>query len=190
MWHPAIIARILEPVAADLLNTINQRKTTTMQMYHCHKIVEASRMTDVASLSDTGPDGKPYIIKHRCEATTDDGTFKLQYGDKMPQIGDYVVRYADGYVSWSPAKAFEEGYTAIPAGEAGDAMYALHALRQGKKVARRGWNGAGQFLTLQMPDEYSKMSLPYIFITTVTGDRVPWVASQTDMLSNDWYIVE
>ena len=33
------------------------------------------------------------------------------------------------------------------------------------------------------------MSLPYIYITTVQGNRVPWIASQTDLLSQDWYIV-
>jgi hypothetical protein len=55
--------------------------------------------------------------------------------------------------------------------------------------SRRGWNGPGQFIELQVPDEHSKMTRPYIFITTVQGDRVPWLASQTDMLASDWYIV-
>jgi hypothetical protein len=55
--------------------------------------------------------------------------------------------------------------------------------------SRRGWNGPGQFVELQVPDEHSKMSLPYIYITTVQGNRVPWLASQTDLLSQDWYIV-
>ena len=68
--------------------------------------------------------------------------------------------------------------------------WALLDLKEGHKVARRGWNGPGQFLTLQVPDQNSKMTLPYIYITTVQGDRVPWLASQTDLLSNDWYQVE
>jgi hypothetical protein len=55
--------------------------------------------------------------------------------------------------------------------------------------SRRGWNGPGQFIELQVPDEHSKMTLPYLFITTVQGDRVPWLASQTDLLATDWYIV-
>lgn len=55
--------------------------------------------------------------------------------------------------------------------------------------SRRGWNGPGQFIELQIPDEHSKMTLPYIFITTVQGDRVPWLPSQTDLLARDWYIV-
>lgn len=63
---------------------------------------------------------------------------------------------------------------------------ALHHLRNGERVTRAGWNGKGQALELQRPDENSKMTLPYIFIHTVQGDRVPWLASQTDMLANDW----
>jgi hypothetical protein len=56
--------------------------------------------------------------------------------------------------------------------------------------SRRGWNGPGQCIELQVPDEHSKMTRPYLFITTVQGDRVPWLASQTDLLANDWYMVE
>jgi hypothetical protein len=65
---------------------------------------------------------------------------------------------------------------------------AIQALRNGESVYRDGWNGPGQFLTLQVPDENSKMTLEYIYITTVQGDRVPWLASQTDALANDWRV--
>jgi hypothetical protein len=76
--------------------------------------------------------------------------------------------------------------------------YALEWLKEGKQVARKGWNGKGIFIELQTPDEHSKMTHPYIFIDT-TGlqtdnkfapkNRVPWLASQTDMLADDWIIV-
>lgn len=66
---------------------------------------------------------------------------------------------------------------------------AIVGLRAGHKVDRDGWNGAGQHLELQVPDEHSKMTLPYIFISTVTGDLVPWLASQTDILADDWQLV-
>ena len=65
---------------------------------------------------------------------------------------------------------------------------ALEALKNGDCVSRENWNGPNQFLTLQIPDENSKMSLPYIYITTVQGDKVPWFASQTDILADDWVI--
>lgn len=63
---------------------------------------------------------------------------------------------------------------------------ALDSLRDGRRVARKGWNGAGQWIALQRPDEHSKMSLPYLYIKTVSGDLVPWLASQTDLLAQDW----
>ena len=63
---------------------------------------------------------------------------------------------------------------------------ALSILKGGEKVQRIGWNGKGMFIMLQLPDENSKMSLPYIFMYTAQGDFVPWLASQTDLLSDDW----
>lgn len=76
---------------------------------------------------------------------------------------------------------------------------AIEELKEGKKVARRGWNGKGIFIELQVPDQHSKMSSPYVFIDT-TGlqsdnpdaprSRVPWLASQTDMLAEDWQVVD
>ena len=66
--------------------------------------------------------------------------------------------------------------------------WAVKQMWTGEKVRREGWNGKGQYLQIQKPDENSKMTLPYIFITTVSGDRVPWHASQTDILAVDWEI--
>jgi Protein of unknown function (DUF2829) len=67
---------------------------------------------------------------------------------------------------------------------------ALKALKAGKKVARAGWNGKGMWLNLQVPDAHSKMSLPYIYMFTACQNQVPWLASQTDVLTEDWAIVE
>ena len=77
--------------------------------------------------------------------------------------------------------------------------WALNCLKQGKAVARKGWNGKGIYIKLQTPDVNSKMTLPYIYIVTnglVTDNpnapkgTVPWLASQTDMLAEDWALVE
>lgn len=77
---------------------------------------------------------------------------------------------------------------------------AITHLKNGQKVRRKGWNGKGLHLELQVPDEHSKMTLPYIYMQypeTKASDtapeshinaRVPWLASQTDMLSEDWEI--
>ncbi len=72
---------------------------------------------------------------------------------------------------------------------------ALRALKAGHRVCREGWNGRGLWLELQIPDENSKMTLPYIFISypddarMYPAARVPWVASQTDILAEDWEVL-
>lgn len=66
---------------------------------------------------------------------------------------------------------------------------ALEALKAGKLAARAGWNGKGMYLALQVPDEHSKMRRPYIYISDAQGLLVPWLASQTDMLAEDWHEV-
>lgn len=67
---------------------------------------------------------------------------------------------------------------------------ALEALKIKLKVSREGWNGKGMWIALQTPDVNSKMTLPYIYMRTVQGAEVPWLASQTDMLAEDWEVVE
>lgn len=75
---------------------------------------------------------------------------------------------------------------------------ALIELKNGNKVKRKGWNGDGIFLALQVPDKNSKMTQPYIYIDTLglktnnpnaPKGRVPWLASQTDMLAEDWEVI-
>lgn len=67
---------------------------------------------------------------------------------------------------------------------------ALEALKAGKKVTRSGWNGKGMWIHLQVPDAHSKMGLPYLYMRTAQGPLVPWLASQTDVLAEDWSVVE
>lgn len=72
---------------------------------------------------------------------------------------------------------------------------ALSAVKTGEKIARQGWNGKGLWVELQTPDANSKMTLPYLYLNYPTdavntpGARVPWLASQTDILAEDWSIV-
>lgn len=74
---------------------------------------------------------------------------------------------------------------------------ALRYLKGGHLVARTGWNGKNMWVGLQMPDEGSKNTLPYLYIeypaghvAYPAGSRVPWLASQTDLLSEDWHLYE
>jgi len=75
---------------------------------------------------------------------------------------------------------------------------AIKAMKEGENVRRKGWNGKGIFISLQTPDKNSKMTSPYIFIDTTglqTENKaapkscVPWLASQTDMLAEDWSVI-
>lgn len=81
---------------------------------------------------------------------------------------------------------------------------AIRALKDGKRVERVGWNGKGMFLyyvpegayparTEVAKKEWGEDALvpyqAYIAMKTVQGTVVPWLASQTDMLAEDWSII-
>lgn len=129
----------------------------------------------------------------------------------------FLVEYVDGgkantpeyagYVSWSPADVFERAYRPCKNMTFG---LAIEALKAGKKVARAGWNGKGMWLALQAgsvitPEQARGGAakgradegateitiLPHIDMRAADGSVVVgWLASQTDMLAEDWMIVE
>jgi hypothetical protein len=78
---------------------------------------------------------------------------------------------------------------------------AIAALKEGRRVAREGWNGKGMFLFLVagsnfvvnrepllsiMGEGASVTYRPHIDMKDAEGKVVPWLASQTDMLAEDW----
>lgn len=67
---------------------------------------------------------------------------------------------------------------------------ALELLKDGAFLYREGWNGPNQCIGLHSPDEHSEMTKPFLYITTADGDKIPWLASQTDLLADDWKVVE
>ena len=67
--------------------------------------------------------------------------------------------------------------------------YAVDRMGAGERVARAGWNGKNMWVALQVPDNHSKMSLPYVYMKTADHQMVPWLCSQTDLLANDWYVL-
>lgn len=131
----------------------------------------------------------------------------------------YLVEYVDGgkgntdhyagYVSWSPADVFDRAYRPCKGMTFGQA---IESLKVGQKVARKGWNGKGMWLILipgrtnvkvQENTPYKNVLspstaieiLPHIDMWTTNSEgrraMLPgWVASQTDMLSEDWEIIE
>jgi hypothetical protein len=68
--------------------------------------------------------------------------------------------------------------------------WAVKQLQNDDRVRRAGWNGKGMWLELQKPDAHSKMTLPYVYMSTAQGDLVPWLCSQTDLLATDWELAE
>lgn len=129
----------------------------------------------------------------------------------------YLVEYVDGgkanteqydgYVSWSPKEVFEKAYRPVQGLSFGEA---IEALKAGCKVARKGWNGKDMWLVLVPGTPTAQLRegtpyhkalqqdsceiLPHIDMWTVNTEgrraMLPgWLASQTDMLSEDWAIV-
>lgn len=82
--------------------------------------------------------------------------------------------------------------------EVKDFSWALQALKTDYKVCRNGWNGKGMYLFIENPtmlkdrphDESEFERLPYIMMKTADNFLVPWLASQTDILAEDWNIVK
>lgn len=72
---------------------------------------------------------------------------------------------------------------------------ALTELKEGAKVARSGWNGKGMYIHMVELDDGAECdcgmeNLPYLEIKTADNHLIPWVASQSDLLAEDWVIVE
>ena len=129
-----------------------------------------------------------------------------KYGYVTPQeaemdahLDKWMKRHAKQHGAFSLAKNKEEAIMNF--GEV------LEELKRGNCVARKGWNGKGIFIKLKKGESLNTpnnrfnevMTHDFIYIDT-TGlrtnnpnapmDRVPWLASQTDMLADDWVVVE
>jgi hypothetical protein len=140
---------------------------------------------------------------------------QFYYGTKLitaweqsrDEVPGYAVKYSDGYISWSPKKAFEEAYQPTNALSFG---HALVALKAGKRVARAGWNGKDMWLCLGQGNDSlpaaqfwnahtrgfaednggSAKVLPYVIMKTADGSvLMGWLASQSDMLADDWTVL-
>lgn len=119
----------------------------------------------------------------------------------------YLVEYLDGgkpnvagytgYISWSPAEQAEAAYRETSGMSFG---LAIEAMKKGKLVARSGWNGKGMWIVMIHPGNamYTKVGTdgafpmqPCIGMKTADDNMQPgWLASQADMLADDWMIVE
>lgn len=79
---------------------------------------------------------------------------------------------------------------------------AIKAMKAGERVTRSGWNGKGMWVGLVLGYDYNPdkgratahalglTKRPWLGMKTVDGQFVPWVASQTDMLAEDWAVID
>ncbi|WP_236299023.1 DUF2829 domain-containing protein [Pseudomonas proteolytica] len=129
----------------------------------------------------------------------------------------YLVEYTDGgaanhpehagYISWSPKAQFDNAYRPTEGMTFG---LAIEALKLGKRVSRAGWNGKGMWLVLVPGTPSAQLRegspyhaalglpeceiLPHIDMWTINAEgrraMLPgWLASQSDMLADDWQVV-
>lgn len=87
-----------------------------MPKYKCHKVVHALKIKDIKIQNEEDPsaetDGSAVITPEEEEFSS--FYVERDYMQKhKPEVGGYYVVYEDGYKSYSPAKAFEDGYTRI-----------------------------------------------------------------------------
>ena len=119
--------------------------------------------------------------------------------DENPADYGYLVKYSDDYESWSPKKQFDEAYRECDNMTFG---LAIEAMKKGMKVARKGWNGKKQYIELAKNISYVNASEEVVnceheaignkaiaFVGT-SGVHMGWLASQADMLAEDWMIIE
>lgn len=128
----------------------------------------------------------------------------------MNREDGYIVVY-DGYESWSPKSVFEKAYREVGTMDFGGAM---HCLKAGFAVRRKGWNGKGLFIVKQIPAHitadiiHNMQSLPQsaksilmsrenphidytnqMLIINPDGRADSWVPSSSDVFAEDWELV-
>lgn len=92
--------------AAEDAEASDELTSEGLPRWQCHKTVEAFKIIDIEALSN----GRVQLLGEGDQAIVCDAA----YVDKhRPQVGGYYVKYHDGYASWSPADAFEDGYTPV-----------------------------------------------------------------------------
>ena len=168
------------------------------------KLVKAKAMTrgEYAEFTLTYKGG---FSKLDCDVDSQDREGYIIY---YPQVNPDELHY----VAWCPKAEFEK------ANRRTDGMpfgYAIEAARKGHKIARAGWNGKGMFVVYMEPmylppfnsqepgkkvnDRTAKFigedqpldCQPYFAMYNAQKQWIPgWLASQSDMLADDWMVVD
>ena len=172
-----------------------------MKTYICSKVIHAvpTKMVNGAPWPEGLPlpeiSEPPQIDEHcgcTCEVRIEEGyMFTTSKDDRYPQYMD--------------AAEFEKSCRSTEAMNFGDALLVL---KQGKRVARKGWNGKNMSVAYQkgypqgipcnkntaeawgMEEGELFKCRPYLQMRCADGTFQMWLASQSDILADDWYIVE
>lgn len=112
----------------------------------------------------------------------------------------YRVEYEDGYLGWSPRDVFEEAYRQTDRMNFG---LAIEAAKKGLRIARAGWNGKDMYVFLATDigfttkTDVSEFVGKDVYVSDLLVLRTAqktlqpgWLATQSDILADDWYIVE
>ena len=142
---------------------------------------------------------KPVIIE--AYRTNEEKVIHTLEGDMKAFAGDYVITGVKGEQYPCKPDIFKKTYeevktTGMTFGEA------IQAVKNGERCARSNWNGKGQYIELATSVSYinakgdginvdhNTMGNKAIAFVSNQGVQLGWLASQADMLSDDWYIVE
>jgi hypothetical protein len=159
----------------DYATSFGKCTVLTVQLPNGFIIVESSACVDPANFDENiGAD----ICNERVK-------------NKIWELEGYVLQSLIAEVTPKQSIVFNESFG-----------HAIESLKLGLKVARRGWNGKRMFLYYVPANSYAAQTdvaqkefgpmvaySAYIAMKTATGEVVPWLASQTDVLANDWEIV-
>lgn len=151
------------------------------------------------------------ITKDDCTFTHHTNDFQIHFDETIQIIGfkgkDHnvgqgylIVEYSSEEPSFEEIVAFERRYCGGESNTYLSFSKALEFLKEGKRVRRSGWNGKGMWLRYvkavsqwQMEEEFCDLHngielLDFIGMKTADEKFVPWLASQTDLIANDWEI--
>lgn len=155
-------------------------------------------------------DDEPYQIKDTDQFTLELAIALAQNGDVLRNVNTGTTLSLDDCrhdAFWQLAQAPKA--EDLPAGSAVDSQehpqpptmdfgYAVKMMKEGKRASRIGWNGKGMWLRLAESPTKTEYRidgevfgfLPYIQMKTADDKIVPWLASQTDVLAEDWVITD
>lgn len=144
---------------------------------------------------------KPIVIE--AYQTFEEKVIPTLEGDMKASVGDYIITGVRGEQYPCKPDVFAKTYEAVTDGSDGMTIgQAISALEDGKRCARKSWNGKNQYIELVYNASYidadgklvnakhDTSGNKVIAFVGTSGVQLGWLASQSDLLSKDWYIVE